>query len=78
MAVKNKKLSLAKAAEQLAILTAQHLASLPPAQRRKKIQAFNALAAEASARLARNRDGKRSRSSSSIRTQAIPVAARGR
>ena len=52
--------------------------SLPAAQRRKKIQAFKALASVASARLARNRRGKQSRSSSSHRILSIPVAARAR
>ena len=78
MTMKKGKLSLAKAAEKLAQLTEQHLASLPPAQRRKKIQAFNALAAEATSRLTGNRRGKLPRSSSTHHIPSIPFAARGR
>jgi hypothetical protein len=76
--MKSGKLSLTQAAEKLALLTEKQLASLPPTQRHKKIQAFNALASEASSRLTRNRRGKPSRSASIHHIPSIPFAARGR
>ena len=78
MKMNTRKMSLAQAAEKLAQLTERHLASLPTTQRRKKIQAFNALASEASSRLTRKRHDKLSRSASTHHIPSIPFAALGR
>ena len=77
MAVR-KRLSLDAAASQLALAMQKHLKSMSPSERRKRVKALDALANVAANRLRRNRGGSPSRSGSTHRTPAYPVAAKAR
>lgn len=76
--MKVKKLSLAEAADWMAKLMMRNLATHTPAERRKQINSFKALVAEASSRTRRDRPGKPAISGGTPRTPTIPFAARGR
>ncbi len=76
--MKSRKLSLSEAADKMAELTLRHLASLPPAERKKQTKAFKALAAEAASRARRHRGGKPAIAARSHRSVVFPVAARGK
>ena len=73
-----KRLSLDAAAEQLATAMQKHLKSMSPHKRLKRLKALQALAKVAASRIRRNRGGSPSRSGSTHRTPAYPVAAKER
>jgi hypothetical protein len=78
LSMRSKKLSLAEAAEKMADLTIRNLAALTPAKRKRKVQAFKALAAEAASRVQQRLNGKRAISGGTRHTPSFSVAARGR
>lgn len=72
-----KKLSLNQAAKRMAKITQDYLDRLPPAERQRKLKAFQALAAEASSRLRREPADIHATSGTSRRALVSPVLARG-
>lgn len=76
--MRSKKLSLAETAEKMADLMIRNLAAMTPAKRKRKIQAFKALAAEAASRVQQRSNGKQAISGGNRHAPSFSVAARGR
>lgn len=72
-----KKLSLNEASRRMAKITQDYLDRLPPAERERKLKAFQALAVEASARLQRGTAEIHATPGTNRRVLVSPVAARG-
>ena len=73
-----KKLSLNEAARRMAKITQDYLDRLPPAERERRLKAFQAVVAETASRLSKDPSGTAAKPGRVLRTPASPVLARAR
>lgn len=74
--MKQKQLTLRRAARKLADLTQEYLDSLPSVERKKRLKAIEALAARAALRQQKHLRDTPAKSGGTVRTSVSPLAAR--